>query len=528
MRTVLNNGFIVDGSGKPGFPGFVVIEQDRIVEVGNEAPENFEGYMLDCHGAIIAPGFIDGHTHHDWFTDRNNPLPYFEPFVEQGIVGSVAGNCGFSGPGYPREFIQRPASGYKEDGLDFSCMDDWFGYIDKASPENMACLQGHGTLRAGIVGWDPAPLSPENMKTMLHIAEESLEAGACGISLGLMYAPGIFAPMEELMELAKLCKKYNRVLTVHPRAEGVISMEYPIIEGGRAHILLGLDEVVELGRKTGAKVHYSHAMFVGEKSFECNDELMAAMEEAQSEGVDISFDMYSMDCGSTFLTVIMPDWYHALAPEDKKKPEHLKKLREDLELQEKTNGFGIPNFCIGGGHPGIEAYIGKWAPEIAKEWGVSNFDAYIRLVELSEGQARATIDGLYSDEVISVQSRHPLCQYMTDTWYEAGSKQNEHLYSGFPRFLELSRDGKGPVIEEAVHKMSGKIAGRFGLRDRGLLQKGAFADVTVFELEKIKTYPGRRAEGIGHVFINGKHVIKNGKLDRAAFLRAGKAMRVFI
>jgi len=527
MRIILKNGYIVDGSGEPGYPGYVVLEQDRIAEVGKEAPESFNGFSLDCQGAIIAPGFIDGHSHNDWFTDRNDPLPYFESFAEQGIAGSVAGNCGFSAAGYPRDFLQRPSSGYKEDGLDFSRMDDWFNYVDRFSPENMACLQGHGTLRAGIAGFDPAPLSSDNMKTMLCIAEESLEAGSCGISLGLMYAPGIFAPKEELMELAKLCKKYNRVLTVHPRAEGIISMEYPIDKEGRAHVLLGLDEVIELGRQTGAKVHYSHAIFVGRKSCELNDELLDEMEKAKDEGVDISFDMYSIDCGSTFLTVIMPDWYHALSPDDKKKPENLKNLKDGLQEMEDINGFGIPNFCFGGGAPDMEAYIGKWIPEIADEWGVDNFDAYMRLVELTNGQGRATIDGVYTDEVISRQTRHPLSQFMNDTWYEAGSIQNEHLYSGFPRFLELSRDGKGPCIEETIHKMSYKIAERFGLRDRGLLRKGAFADVCVFELSKIKTHPSRKAEGIAQVFINGKQVIRDGELDRETFLCAGKAMRAY-
>ena len=527
MMIILKNGHIIDGSGKPGYQGYVILDQDRIAETGKAAPESFDGIALDCRGAIIAPGFIDGHSHQDWFTDRNDQLPYFQSFCEQGIAGSVAGNCGFSAAGYPRDFLQRPLSGYKEDGLDFSRMDYWFDYVDRASPENLACLQGHGTLRAGIAGFDTAPLSSDNMKTMLSIAEESLEAGACGISLGLMYAPGIFAPMEELMELAKLCKKYDRVLTAHPRAQGIISMAYPIVEGGRAHILLGLDEVIELGRQTGAKVHYSHAMFVGEKSCECNDELLAAMEKAKDEGVDISFDMYGIDCGSTFLTVIMPDWYHALSPEDKKKPENLKKLKDGLDEMEEVNGFGIPNFCIGGGSPEVDVYTGKWIPEIAEEWGVGNFDAYIRLVELSKGQGRATIDGVYTDEVISRQTKHPLGQFINDTWYEAGGLQNEHLYSGFPRFLELSRDGKGPGIEETVYKMSYKIAERFGLRDRGILRKGAFADICVFDLSKIKTHPGKRAEGIAQVFINGKHVLRDGELDREAFLYAGKAMRAY-
>jgi N-acyl-D-aspartate/D-glutamate deacylase len=146
---------------------------------------------------------------------------------------------------------------------------------------------------------------------------------------------------------------------------------------------------------------------------------------------------------------------------------------------------------------------------------------------MSEGQARVTLDGLYTDEVISVQTKHPLSHFMTDTWYEPGSKQNEHLYSGFPRFLELSRDGQGPSIEETVHKMSGKNALRFGLRDRGFLKKGAFADVCVFELDKIKTFPEEFPEGIREVFINGRHVIRNGELERTAFYRAGRAMRVF-
>lgn len=529
MRTLLKNGLIVDGSGKAAFTGSVVVDRDRIVEVMENAPESFNGYVMDCEGLVVAAGFIDGHSHHDWFMDRNDPLPYFDRYAEQGITGSIAGNCGFSGPGHPRNFVKRPTSGYKEDGLDFSRMDDWFNYMDKISPANMACLQGHGTIRAGLVGNDPAPLSPENMKEMLRIAEESLEAGACGISLGLMYAPGIFAPMDELMEMARLCKKYDKVLTVHPRAQGIVSTAYPIVEGERPHILKALDEVVEMGRQTGAKVHYSHAMFLGHKTFACNDELMETMMRAHREGVDISFDLYALDCGTSFVTFIMPDWYHALSAEDKKKPENLKKFKDEFEAMEDVNGYGYHSICIGGagGYVEMEAYTGKRLVDIAKQWGMSNFDTYIKLVDLSHSQARVIMDGFYNDEIIEIQARHPLSQFMTDSWYEPESKQNEHLYSGFTRFLELCREGHGPALEETVHKMSGKIAKRFSLRDRGILQKGAFADIVVFDLNAVKTYPGKRSDGIQHVFINGRHVLKEGTLDRTLFAGAGSSMRVF-
>ncbi len=527
MKTLLKNGFVVDGTGKPGFDGFVVLEGDRILEVGTNTPEVFEGNVIDCKGSVIAAGFIDGHSHNDWFTDRRDPIAYLRFFAEQGITGSVAGNCGFSAAGYPKNWVERAQSGYKEDGLDFSTMSAWFDHIDTGSPENMASLQGHGTIRTGLVGFDPSPLSDENFDAMLRIAEESLEAGACGVSLGLMYAPGIFSEQREFIELAKLCKKYDRVMTVHPRAEGILSTEYPVVEGGRPHVLLGLDEVIDFGRQTGAKVQYCHSIYLGYKTFAVNDELLRTIDAAYDEGIGIGFDLYSMDCGSSFLTVILPEWYHKLSWDDKKKPDNLKRLQDDFEEMEDINGFGYKNFTLAGaaGYPEVEAFTGKKVHDVAQVWGISDFDAYVRLVEMSEGKARVTVDGLTNDEIIEVQARHPLSEFMNDTWYEPGCKQNEHLYSGFPHFLEMSRDGHGPGLEEAVYKMSGKIAERFSLNDRGVLKKGAFADITVFDYEGMKTYPGRKPDGINHVFINGKHVLKDGILDEKEFDCAGKALR---
>ena len=173
---------------------------------------------------------------------------------------------------------------------------------------------------------------------MLDIMETALKEGACGLSLGLMYEPGIYAGIDELKEVAGLCEKYDRPMTVHPRACSAVSMTYPLL--GRPHLLRALDELVEIAEGTRMKLHYSHAIFVGRRTFRCKDELLSILNNLQQKGVDIGFDIYSELLGVSVITVVLPAWYQSLSRKEKRNWFNKLKLSILIDASIALLGFG--------------------------------------------------------------------------------------------------------------------------------------------------------------------------------------------
>lgn len=524
MRILFNNGTIIDGSGEESYCGSVVLENGVIADVTSRTIEGFEGEVIDCKESIIAPGFVDVHSHNDWFGDRDDPLPYYQPFVEQGIVTIVNGNCGFSAAGYlPGTDIINCMSGYKKDGRDFSDLEQWFRFMDE-QPSNQATMVGHGTLRYSLVKNSTAPLLRDQLDTLKRIASEALEKGALGVSLGLEYAPGMFAPPQELLEIAKIVKKYDRILTLHTRTLGKISGIYPIVKDGRPHNLLALDEAIDLAKMSGCKVHYSHATFAGQGTFDTNEEMLNTIDRAVNESVDVTFDTYSLPSGMSFITYPMPDWYQGLSAADKKKPGNLQKLKEAFALRDEVLKYGFDIIYITNDRvPGCR---GKSVKEIAEARDMDPFEAYIWLVDETNGDQRILQKTFVDDNMLSVQMKHPRCLFMTDAWYEPGCIQNYNVYGSFPHFIELSRDGQGTTMADTIRKMSGGAAERFHIPNRGFLKKGAPADICVFNLAKIKSFYDKKPEGMEHVYMNGIPVIKNGETNQKKLLKAGLSIRL--
>ena len=275
MRTLLQNGWLYDGTGAPARRGSLLIDGETIAAV--DAPEGAQAdLVLDCEGLAVAPGFIDSHSHNDWFACRPDPLPYFAPFLEQGIATQVAGNCGFSPFGWEADTPHRALIG---SGL-FSLLPDapdvhdlpGFAAACGRPPVNLLPLYGHMSGRISLAGYDPRPLTAEELDRLDDLMASALEAGAGGISLGLMYEPDRYAPYEELRRAARMAQRYGRVLTVHARACSAASTSYSPPVGGRAHNLRALDEMLALARETGVKLQFSHLIFVGARTWRTVDE----------------------------------------------------------------------------------------------------------------------------------------------------------------------------------------------------------------------------------------------------------------
>ena len=530
MKTLLQHCRIYDGTGAEAFEGDILFENDMILAVGQNLSAE-DATIVNLAGKSVSSGFFDAHSHNDWFAAKKDPKPYFEPFVRQGITSFIAGNCGLSMAGFQADspYIDKVGAGlFHMDDLTgiYPDTDSLFSAIDGNTPLNIASLVGHCTARASGTGYASRPLSEEEQRHMLSLLEENLQQGACGVSLGLMYEPGLYANSEELRKVAELCARYDRPLAVHPRANSAVSMAYPELIG-RPHLLRALDELEEITRGLNVKLQYSHAIFVGTNSFPCKDELVANIERMRSNGVDAMFDIYAELLGVSVITAIMPVWYQALSPAEKRRFFNKLKFRILANASILLLGFGFDDIQIAYIGPGYESYEGKTVHQIAKEAGMNDLDAYLMLCEQSHFAGRVNMGPYSTPQIVSDLSRHDNVLYMTDAWVEQNGVQNPAIYDCFPKFLHLSLTGKGDTMPRAIRKMTGAVADRFSIPNRGYVKPGYFADLTVFDEDALKNgVPDQsRAFGIERVYVNGRLVLEGKRLDEAAFANAGRAMR---
>ena len=531
MRQLLKNANIYDGTGAPAFRGDVLIEDDRIVKVGTDLTDPADR-VTDLKGLSLAPGFIDGHSHNDWFAIKNDPLPYFEPFIRQGIATFVTGNCGISeiGCASDRPNIDKPGAGPRgshDTTGQYGTVEELFAAVDGSMPCNMSVLAGHCSARAAVSGSVNRKLTEEEETQMLAILEKALQQGAAGISLGMMYDPGLYADVEEQGKVARLCEKYDKPLTVHPRAESKVSMAYPQLFG-RSHLLRAFDELVEITKGTKLKLHYSHAIFVGRSSFKDKEELLRMMEDLRQSGADVMFDIYNELLGVSVITVILPGWYQGMTEEERNKPFNRLKLAAMVKATSLLLGFGFDDIQVAYIGPGYERFEGKTVHEIAKEEGMSDLDAYLMLCRASDFKGRVNMRPYTTPEIISEFEKNEHCLYMTDAWVEEHGVQNPAIYDCYPKFLRDSLLGSGDTMPNTIRRMTGAIADRFMLPQRGYLKEGYFADLTVFNEEEIRSaVPDQeRSFGIEKVFINGQLVLDGDRLDTEALKTTGRAIRV--
>ena len=528
---LLKNGLLYDGTGSEPYKADILIDGDKIAKIAPaiEAEDAWE--VVDVEGLSVSPGFIDAHSHNDWFAIKKHPAKYFEPFIRQGISSFVAGNCGISAPGFEADTphadkLGAGLFGYQATTGRYPTVSSFFEAVDRNMPCNLAVLAGHCTARASVSGYENRPLTSKELQQMLDIMEQALQEGACGLSLGLMYEPGIYAGIDELKAVAKLCEKYQRPLTVHPRACSAVSMTYPLL--GRPHLLRAMDELVEIAKGTKLKLQYSHAIFVGRRSFRCKKELMDIIHRLKNEGVDVGFDIYSELLGVSVITVVLPAWYQALSSKQKRHWFHRLKLGVLVAATIVLLGFGWDDIQIAYIGEGYEQYEGKSVAQIAKEMGKSCLDAYLDLCELSHFQGRINMGPYSTPEIVSELSKDDLCLYMTDAWVEDHGVQNPAIYDCFPKFLKFSLCGSGDTMPQTIRKMSGAVADRYAIKDRGYLKEGYFADITVFNETALReAQPDQeRSFGIEQLYINGIRVLQADAIDYDAIQTSGRAIRI--
>lgn len=496
---LLKNGLVFDGTGKDGFTGSVLIQDSSIVAVnGPTAPPDSE--TIDCTGLAIAPGFIDLHSHSDV-----QVLEHRTEKLRQGVTLEAVGNCGFSPfPSDPtREVLHEFAGGIlgRNGNWGWPNAKGYLNALAEAGSSDYARpLLGHGSLRVAVCGLRQGAASATELDRMSGLLADALDAGCAGFSTGLMYAPGSSAPLEELEHFCRIVARKNKLYATHMRSYS-------------AGLLDAAREQLELAEKSGCRLQISHLQTAGRVNWHLQQPTLDEIESARQRGIDVEFDIYPYQCGSTVLTQYIPQWTLDGGTEALlnrlKDPQTRSRIIAELRA---TRTRQWPDVTISSVESAGNAnVIGKTVTQIAEERGIDADNCAIDL--LIEEDAAVNIIGFnQSEENLRQLLTHPLCSVITDGFYVKG-KPHPRLHGTYPELLgNVVRNKQWMPLEEAIHKSTGKPAARLQLPDRGLLKPGYKADITIFNPSTVcshATYedPARVPTGIQSVIKNGRVVL---------------------
>lgn len=531
---IIKNGKVVDGTGNPWFKADLGIKNGKIAKIGRL--DSFEAEKtLDAKGLVVCPGFIDIHNHSDLAVLLN---PKLESAVRQGVTTLVIGNCGISpAPVHPSKkdlllkYLSSLISPAEKLDVGWNTFGEYLITIEKnKTSANIAPMVGHGTVRMAVMGFEDRDPTPKELEEMKGLVAEAMEAGAFGMSTGLIYPPGVYSKTDELIELCKVVARYGGIYASHIRGEGATLIE-------------AVREAIEIGDKASVPVEISHHKAAGKPNWGKTVETLKMMEEARAMGVDVTFDLYPYNAGMTSLATLLPPWAHVGGME-----EMLKRLKNHEEREKMRDHIkhGIPgweNFVADCGWENIyissvkseknKPFEGKNLSEIAKVKGEDEFDALCDLLLEEEGQATMVLFMMNEEDIRRIM-RHPLSMFGSDSWSVAPygalgvGKPHPRFYGTYPKILgEYVRENRVLRLEEAIRKMTSLPAQKIGLWDRGLIREGKWADIVIFDPDRVEdraTYqnPHQYPEGIENVLVNGQIVIDQG---RHTGIMAGKILK---
>lgn len=518
---VFRNARVVDGTGAPWFHADVAVEGDRIARIGTMSDATARR-TVDVAGNVLAPGFVDLHTHSD-FT-----LPLFpraEAMVRQGVTTQLVGNCGFSP--FPlrndRLDLLRSYASFLDAGLPW----DWkdvAGYLVFLERLPLACnvaLQvGHGAVRIAVMGFESRPPRPSELAQMETFVARAMEAGVFGLSSGLVYPPGSYAATEELAALARVASRYGAFYSTHIRSEGDLLLE-------------AIDEALTVGRQAEVPVQISHLKASARRNWGRTKEALDMIDRARAAGQDVMADQHPYAAGSTTLAAILPQRLMGGGIEQMlaRLQDPDQRARVAQEVAELRTDFDLDTIMIGY-VPGDtnKQYEGMMLTEVAALRGEPPAMAALHLLQAERGSIQMISFGMCEDDVRAVM-RHPAVAVASDGWTlspAAGGKPHPRSYGTYSRVLgKYVREEQMLTLEEAVRKMTSLPAGRLRMHDLGLIRPGFRADLVVFDPERISeraTYrdPHRFCDGVMNVMANGQLVIDGGQ-DTGA--RAGRVLR---
>jgi len=515
---VLRNGTIYDGSGSSPIVGDLAIDGDTIIAIGDLG--RAEGLTeIDVQGLAVAPGFInmlswagvslieDGHSQSD---------------IRQGVTLEVMGEGNSMGPlnqAMKEEAIKR--QGDIKFDIEWTSLDEYLRFLEERGVStNVASFIGAATPREMVIGYDDRDPSAEELDEMRAVVRKAMEEGAMGVASALIYPPGSFAEPPELLALAEVAAEYDGMYISHVRGEG-------------AHLIEAIDELLTISRTTGVRAEIYHLKSSGQKNWPLFDKAVAMIEQARAEGVEITADVYTYPAGATGLNASIPPWVQeggfdaslARLADPTLRKRIAKEMQKESDTWENMYlGAGSPEniLLVGFNTEQLKPYTGKTLAEVAAIRGTSPEVTAMDLI-VEDGSRVDTIYFSQSEDVLRRAVGLPWVSFCSDEASPAAEgvflKSNAHprAYGSFARVLaKYVRDEQVLPLEEAIRKLTGFPAANLKLDRRGLLREGFFADVVVFNPEKIQDHatfvePHQYATGMVHVFVNGTPVINHGE-----------------
>ena len=536
--TIIKNGLIVDGTGKPAFPGDVVVEGDRIVDIIKPQKQNSKAATIDASGCIVSPGFIDAHSHSDAYLVLEPDAP---SKISQGVTTEINGQCGGSvAPRYGEARLSSDWAALLGERLTWRSLAEYRTVLEAAKPAiNTIQFVGHNTLRSSVVGYAGRAATPDELKEMQRLLTESLDAGGWGLTTGLIYQPGKYSTPEEVIALAKVAAERGGFYATHMRSEG-------------DRILEAIDEVIDLVKATGIRAEISHLKTSGKRNWHKIDAVLEKIENAIGDGLLLGSDRYPFCAAGTDLDIVLPDWaQEGAAPAEMARladPATRAKIVAEINASDRD----WSTVMIGGTwHESTKPLSGKTVAEILGlrcamgdivgphlvgapprgdrgRVGDASLPGELicRILELDGCKTGAFFFGMSEENLDKILSR-PWIVPGSDAslrapWGPLGADHpHPRAYGTMPEFYRRVR-ALGVSREEAIARMTSVPARRFGIAHRGVIEKGAFADLAIWKEDEFAskaTYvePHQFSAGMKTVIVNGAVSYTEGKFtgDRA-------------